>query len=56
MRWDMQLCLARSEKTPMDNLRKTIHENEALNQEAYRVRLVVINFFNSTARTFEKDL
>ena len=31
----------------MDNLRETIHENDALNKEADLIRRIVIEFFNS---------
>ena len=34
-------------KHAMDRLRETIHENEALNQQAHHVRMTVKEFFNS---------
>ncbi len=43
--------LSRVGSHAMDNLRETIHENEALNKQADHVRTIVtnfvINFFNS---------
>ena len=32
---------------PMDNLRKTIHENELLNQIAYKVRCYLLNLLRA---------
>ena len=52
----MKLQLACFKKTPMDNLRETIHQNEALNKEAHHVRSIATIFFNSVERTLEQNL
>jgi len=43
------------EKTPMDRLRETIHENEALNQRAARIHAILVQLFKQQT-VLEKDL